>query len=485
MLLPIDKTTPLETETETQKHMLALFGQRMVVEFGLFRFMTLEDSFSIAQTCRAARYLRPRPLALTVKTLAQLRGVWPLLGLVKTLCLKINDGDSNSSAESPWPASLRELQSSHDLGPRPPMNLQLLLLHVWPRDFETTMNNLQQLHTLRFASVRTISPKQLTVIARACPGLKRFACYSISMEHPELQLEALSVVEADRLPDMPSLKCLRIRKLDYLSPTEAVLAFGRLPMLERLDLRAKGRNSIVLASNLAQLSRLESLSLENYRVVWDHELPGGLLSLRLLGVGMVPVERLRGLTKLQSAVLANEYGCALVLPPSLADLTLFQVGELFGPLRLVDLATFKRLDLNVWGLDNERLDDRTNKRRAREWESLCARLSLNELALSWPALRTMGNRVGPEFRTLLSRQRRLKLGWTPEHAEFVSAIVAATGPQLRQHVITGPCDVRLPERLLVGLEFLEIAGKVLFPGPTMTPPENFLRVQADKLFGHE
>jgi hypothetical protein len=475
--------------------MFALFSQRMLVEFGLFRFTTLEDAFSVVRTCRAASSLRPRPLAASIKTFAQLRGVWPLLGAVKTLCLLNSDNDAETAEwlrSHPLPASLRELQSCHevDLG----LDLQVLLLHFWPRDLKTTIESLRQLHTLRIASVRDITRQEATLISHACPQLKEFACFAMEDEDPEweLQLEALSLEVAGRLPAMATLKRLRIRKLDYLKHDEAGPAFARLHRLERLDLGAKGRNSILLASNLAQLIRLESLSLENYRVVWDHELPSRLLSLSLLGVGMVPVERFRGMTKLQSAALANEFGCELLLPPSLVDLTLFQVGEPFAPLRVIDLANFESLDLNVWGLEHERLDhgtdDRANERRAAEWESLFARLpSLSELALSWPALRTMGNRVGPQFRAILNRLRRLKLGWALELADFIDAILAATGPQLRQLVVTAsqPCEAhpRMPERLLAGLDLLEIAGKVLVPRPSMTPPENFLRVQVNKIFG--
>lgn len=98
--------------------MLALFGQRMVVEFGLFRFMTLEGAFSVVRTCRAASALRPRPLAVSVETFAQLRGVWPLLGAVKTLCLLRSDNDAETAEwlrDHPLPASLRELQSCHEV----------------------------------------------------------------------------------------------------------------------------------------------------------------------------------------------------------------------------------------------------------------------------------------------------------------------------------------------------------------------------------
>jgi hypothetical protein len=116
----------------------------------------------------------------------------------------------------------------------------------------------------------------------------------------------------------------------------------------------------------------------------------------------------------------------------------------------------------------------------KQWETLWTALpsveDLELLAMSCASLN--GDMLGPEFRALLSRLRRLEL--QTGLSEFVEAVVDAVGPFLRELVLSD--EVPLPSAVRERLLSFCVGSRVLIPRPSILVPADFLTRRMNKLF---
>jgi hypothetical protein len=443
--------------------MLALFAQRMVVEFGLFRFLVIEDAFSVVCTCRAARVLKPRPRAVALENSAQVIQIWSLLSTVESLRLRYSDSSQETAAWLRWhplPATLRELALDVDCPEALPAGLRMLTLDQWPTRFMDVFESVEALHTLEVNHM--FDEEEMVLLAQACPRLKRLACYSLPANHETvlaLGLEALTLVEADCLPNISTLRALKIGRLDHQLTSDD---FVRLCGIQRLDLRAKRTWFTIFWLEVSSLVRLKSLRLERYTIFWDAKPATGIVDLCLWNVTIQPESTtkvdLRNMAELASVGWKTGSDHELVLPPHLEKLDLFNgvAGCYF--------------DL---------------------WESFFAHMAkVDDLCLSWQILTNLyfasaniGRPTpGPETCAVLRRLRRLEMDWPLGQDSFLDSILTSTGPALRQLVIHGLPPSGVPEHVVARLDFLRIADKVLIPRKSLSRPENFLCARAAKIF---
>lgn len=207
--------------------------------------------------------------------------------------------------------------------------------------------------------------------------------------------------------------------------------------------------------------------------------------LRFFEVRMEPADLprfdLRTLTSLKTLALGAVGNAMVCLAPDLEDLdlTLEMVGDLDRVLQHVDLGHVRRLNLNV-GLAVSSFS---------RWERLCAQLvRVAELVLPYATFLGLSRkRLGPEFRALLGRVRRLDLVCAGS-ADFLQSVLEATGPALRSLVLrqaslTQRISVQIPWPVRAGLEYFQVEDEVLIPArPSLSPPEDFLRAQVARAF---
>jgi hypothetical protein len=185
--------------------MLALIRQRVLFEFGVFRFLGLEAALCFLRTCRDATVLIPRPRALRLMSAQHLDKVsWDKL---ESLSLQESPSLQDSASPRVWPAGLRELElhvSGHEPLHRVPLDLQVLVL-CFAR-FAADVSVSACLSALSPCGVHTmqvncsLDRQRTRLLAQTCPKLRRLVCLRIEFEFDlgcEFPLEALSCTEIE------------------------------------------------------------------------------------------------------------------------------------------------------------------------------------------------------------------------------------------------------------------------------------------------